>query len=508
MKWLLGLLLGLHAVAFAQPLTTNTPYDLTSTLGAPISVPVRFDLTGRVSFKFSADAATSFPLQFHGAWEWQRYEFIPAVYGMNEDWVEAPSDLVRLQVKRHRVEGGAGVGSAVKLLSDTLGLSVALVPYKGASFETRAFKKPTRGWYSLPHERTDWDEWSVGEGRDYQVYGGITFSVGAAFYGVSLAQAQATKQSRWFLSLDKVSDQYMRLRIRMDNWKKVGTTIGPIVASWEAALLKYFDHERSYLVDMHNPEAYAAVLALFKGRLDELQTASAVQEEESERMWQGTYHARYLGIPFIYGQSTARVRLEGFEIAGSERQLGILNIQVTNKGVLREVDPQVWTVVHDVQDEMIYFLGLSQSLEKGSLGVKERFGRWMRDVGLNMQWPNVGKKDFLDARLMFALSVERWQRWSETAVEASQYQAACKLVKLTCQKLSKAKKAIKRWNEVRNSESKHRMMQTAEFIVRHPLMWNLLLKLNGETLTVEFMAHGARWMPVQRVLTTETSPLN
>jgi hypothetical protein len=52
------------------------------------------------------------------------------------------------------------------------------------------------------------------------------------------------------------------------------------------------------------------------------------------------------------------------------------------------------------------------------------------------------------------------------------------------------------------------MMQTAEFIVRHPLMWNLLLKLNGETLTVEFMAHGARWLPVQRVLTTETSPLN
>lgn len=489
--------------AAAQSLTAKTPYDQTGTLSAPTSVPMRFNLDGRMTMRFSDEAATTFPLMTQGAWEWQNYEFIPALVGSSENWIEADASVPRLKVKRHRVEAGAGIGGALRLLSNQAAFSASLIPYKGGSFETRTFKKPRDGWYSLPLDAAAWDEWSVAEGRDYQLYGGLSFTIGAAALGLNLAQVYTQKQSRWSLALEKISPQYLRLRVRRDDWKKLGGSLGPLVSTWERAVMTYFDRERVYLLDMRDPAAFEALRALWKGRLDELQSSAAVQEEESSRTWTGSYQSRYLGIPFLWGTDTARVRLSGFEVAGVRRELGILNLQTTSKGVLRENDPQVWTVVHEPEGELFYFLALSQSLERGSLGVREKLGRWLDRIGAPLTWPRLSKKDFLDARLMFALPVARLEAWRAEGIALESYQRLCRAQRLTCQRASKAQRALARWNAVRALTGAHRLMQTAEFLIRHPLLWGLVLAQRSEQLTMEFMAHAERWLPVQRILLTE-----
>jgi len=506
-KFLICLVLcGLTLSSFAQPLTTTTPYDLTSTLGAPFSIPVRFDLTGRISFKFSADAATSFPLHVHGAWEWQNYRFVPAIVGMNEEWLPAELTTPLLRVRRQRVEGGAGAGHVFDLLGGHAGLAVSLVPFKGAQWESRTFRTPSKGIYSLPLSREDWDEWQLAEGRDYQVYGGLTFKAGLDGLGINFVQLVYTSQTRWSIFLEKLSPRYLRLRLRADDWKKRGRILGPVVASWESAALRYFDQERSYLVDMENPEAYLAIAALWAGRLEELQSSAAALEEVSARQWVGHYHQRYLGVPFVYGQAQARVSLEGIETGPEKREIRVLNIQTTNKGVLRESDPQVWTVLEDVDDEVLYFLALSQSKEEGSLGVKQRLGVWMERLGLLMDWPQLSKKDFLDARVMFAVSRQRFAGWLATEVDVEGYRQRCLSFRLTCQRLALAREAVARWNELRKAGSDRKELRLSEFLIRHPSFWAVLLAQKGEELTTEFMAHGERWLPVRRLVVTQTGP--
>lgn len=486
----------------AQVLTTATPYDLTSTLGSPISLPIRFDLAGRVSFKFAGTDATVFPLMTHAAWEFKRYSFYPAVLGVRNEWVEAgPSDR-KLYVKRHRVEGGVGIGLATKFLTGNLGIAVGLVPFKGATWESRAFKKPQGGWFSLPLDPEAWDEWELGEGRDYQAFGGLTFSLGASVMGLNLAQVFTTAQSRWHLVLEKVSDIHLRIRIRQDRFKKIGRVYGPFVANWERAALTYFDRERSYLLDMSDPESFSALLELWKGRLDKLQASSATDAEEGIRRWEGSYQARYLGIPYVFGQASARVSLDSWEVAGVGRSLSILNMQTVNKGVLRESDPQVWTVIHDPSEATIFFLAISQSMERGSRGVRDRLGRWMEQMAILMDWPVLKDKDFLDARLMFAVKLSDWEEWLSLEPSQAEYQMVCATQNLKCRRDRLARKAIRRFAEIKNEPAEKRTMAMAEFLIRHPILWRQLIARAGDKLTAEFMAHGERFMPLQKILTT------
>lgn len=503
MKKLLVLILSaLSVCASAQTLTTSTPYDLTSTLGSPISLPFRFDLSGKVSFKLTADSSTVFPVFTHVGWERQKYEFIPAVSGLLPDWQEASDDVPRLKVRRHKIEGGVGIGAATKLLTGNLGLTLGLVPFKGASWESRAFREPRDGLWSLPLDHAAWDEWLIGEGRDYQVLGGFTASLGISALGLNTGKVFRTTQEQWQLSLEKISSRHLRVRIRRDSWKKSGFVVGPLVAHWEKAAMTYFDQERAYLLDMQDPAGPEALRALWAGRLDELQTSAATSEEGSVRTWNGTYRARYLGVPYIYGQSTARVELQSWETADGGRSLGILNIQKRNRGILREADPQVWTIVHDPADGAMYFLAISQSIERGSVGVYDKLGYWMERLGLNMQWPHLSEKDFLDARLMFAVTTAAWERWSRVELEVSAYQELCADFKLKCQKDRTARKGVKRWNEIRAMKDEVRPLQMAEFLIRHPLLWGMLVTGSRDRLKAEFMAHGSRWMPVQKILST------
>jgi hypothetical protein len=492
----------LSVCALAQSLTTTTPYDLTSTVGSPMSLPIRFDLMGRVSFLLGAMSSTVFPVFTQVGWERQRYDFVPAVAGLSSDWREADASVPRLQVRRHKVEGGLGLGVATKLLTGRLGLSLGLVPFKGASWESRVFKEPLDGRWSLPLDPLSWNDWSVGEGRDYQVFGGFTASLGVSVVGFNTGQVFRTIQQRWQLSLEKISSKHLRVRVRRDSWKKNGQVIGPLVANWERAALTYFDQERAYLLDMQDPAGPEALRALWAGRLDELQTSAAVSEEGSVRTWTGTYGARYLGVPYIYGQSTARVNLQSWETADGGRALGILNLQTRNNGILREADPQVWTIVHDPQDGAMYFLAIAQSIERGSMGVYEKLGRWMERLGLSMQWPALSKKDFLDARLMFAVSTASWKRWSKVDLQVASYQELCADVGLKCQKERTARKGIERWYEIREMREAIRPLQMAEFLIRHPLMWGMLVIGSKDKIKAEFMAHGDRWMPVQKILST------
>lgn len=490
------------APAFTQSLTTTTPYDLTSTVGAPMSLPIRFDLSGRVSFLLGGINSTVFPVFTHAGWERQKYDFVPAVLGLMSDWKEADESVPRMQVRRHKVEGGLGIGAATKLLTGRVGLSLGLVPFKGASWESRVFKEPTDGRYALPLDLAAWEEWAIGEGRDYQVFGGFTASLGISALGLNTGQVFRTTQERWQLSMEKISSKHMRVRIRRDSWKKNGYLIGPIAANWEKAALTYFDQERAYLLDMLDPQGPEALRALWAGRLDELQTSAATSEEGSVRTWNGTYRARYLGVPYIYGQSTARVDLQSWETADGGRALGILNLQTRNNGILREADPQVWTIVHDPSDGAMYFLAISQSIERGSVGVHEKLGYWMERLGLNMDWPHLSKKDFLDARLMFAVTNAAWERWSKVDLEIASYQELCADFGLKCKKERTARKGIERWNEIREMRDEIRPLQMAEFLIRHPLMWGMLVVAGKDKIKAEFMAHGDRWMPVQKILST------
>jgi len=500
---LLFLIMALNRQAPAQSLTTETPYDLTSTMGTPFSLPIRFDLTGRVSLRLTQVNATVFPVFGHVAFERQRYEFIPALSGLKSDWQEADASVPRLKVQRFKVEGGVGPGAAMKLLSGSAGVSLGLVPFKGASWESRVFREPTRGRYSLPLERSDWDEWSIGEGRDYQVYGGLSVSLGLSLLGQTAAQVFRTTQERWTLSIEKVSSKHLRVRVRRDDWRKNGYVVGPLVANWERAALAYFDQERTYLLDMQSPLGREALKALWAGRLDQMQTAAAVQEEGQVRTWYGTYRARYLGVPYIFGQSTARVDINSWETADGGRALDVLNLQQRNHGLLREADPQVWTVVHDATDKTMYFLAISQSIKEGSRGVQKKLGFWMEGIGLELHWPTTRDRDFLDARLMFALPTKLWSKLGKIAIDTTAYQNACASFLLKCRKQSSAQKAIRRWDEIRQGQAaEFKPMQFAEFLIRHPVLWGLLLEMSGEVLNAEFMAHGEHWLPVQKILST------
>lgn len=502
MKFFSFLLLFFSLNLSAQVLTSETPYDLTATLAKPFSLPLQFDLKGRLSLSLGSGASTVIPIYGHGGWNWQNYEFIPFVHGLTDDWVEAGPEIRKMKVKQHRVEIGAGIGIAQKLLFGQLAFTAGLVPYKGASFETRVFKKPSRGWWALPLSHEEWAEWEVGEGRDYEMYGGMTFLAGVSLSFVMDAQVYRTSQERWSLSLEKLSDRILRIKVRQDTWKKRGRIFGPAVATFDKAAVEYFDMERSYLLDMLHPQGPEILKSIWKGRLIELQSSVASREDEASNRWLGEFRSRYLGIPFIYGRTNSRVELESWDVDRENRLIHVLNLQQENNGVIRNRDPQVWTVVHDPRSDKLIFLALSQSIDRGMKGVKRELGTWLDRMGFKLSWPERGLEDFMDARLVFSFKLESLLKLLEHSPELSDYQTNCVTYKLSCKRLSKARKTLRDWDKLRDQGDEFKPVQVAEYLIKHPLLWGMLLHRMEENLRAEFIAHSQRYMPMQKNLSS------
>ncbi len=484
----------------AQVLTSNTPYDLTSTLAKPTSLPINFDLKGRIALSLGSGATTVFPVYGHGGWNWYNYEFIPFVDGLTDDWVEAGPEVRKMKVKQHRVEVGAGIGVAQKFLFGNLAFNAALVPYKGASFETRVFKKPSRGWWALPLNHEEWAEWEVGEGRDYEMYGGMTFLAGVSLSVIMDAKIYRTSQERWSLSLEKLSDRYLRIKVRQDTWRKRGRVFGPAIATFDKAAVEYFDMERSYLLDMLHPNGPEVLKSIWKGRLVELQASEASREDESSSRWLGEFKSRYLGIPFIYGRTNSRVELESWDVDRDNRLIHVLNIQQENNGIVRNRDPQVWTVVHDPRSDKLIFLALSQSIDRGMQGVKRNLGTWLDRMGFDLAWPDKGLEDFMDARLVFSFKLESLYKLLEHTPNVKEYQNNCVSYKLSCKRLAKARKTLRGWDIIRDQADGPKPVMVAEYLIKHPLLWGMLLHTIEESLAAEFIAHSQRYMPMQKNL--------
>lgn len=180
----------------------------------------------------------------------------------------------------------------------------------------------------------------------------------------------------------------------------------------------------------------------------------------------------------------------------------MLNLQQENNGVIRNRDPQVWTVVHDPRSDKLIFLALSQSIDRGMKGVKRELGSWLDRMGFKLAWPERGFEDFMDARLVFSFKLESLLKLLEHRPQLSDYQTNCVAFKLSCKRLSEARKTLREWDKLRDQGPEFKPVQVAEYLIKHPLLWGMLLPLIDENLRAEFIAHSQRYMPMQKNLSS------
>ena len=74
--------------------------------------------------------------------------------------------------------------------------------------------------------------------------------------------------------------------------------------------------------------------------------------------------------------------------------------------------------------------------------------------------------------------------------------------RLTCRRIAKARRTIRGWDKLRDVDTEAKPVEMAEYLIKHPLLWGMLLSSAEESIKAEFMAHSQRYLPMQKNLLT------
>lgn len=405
MKKILPLLLLVSSLAYAQDSLDLTFLETQRSEGNPFSVPISVNTEGEISL-FGGDDNILFRPALQLGYKKTDIEYSHPVVSNRFNFYPIQNELGWIQVKRKRLEIGAGLNALIK--SSTL---VGLIPYKG-SMQTIIRYKANQEDESLPFKmpRTlqEMIDWNQNDSGTFQTYGGITAYAGYSLGIVSLAKVSFGLQNQFIVNIKKISDEEITLKISEESLKRREMVIGPNTTQVTLGNFSGRRFSSEFRLNLNNLEHHHFFEEALKGNLVYVQ--EHLPHKLQKVTWEGSDRHLYYGIPVVIGKiksaghydlNTNGIETE-LDFTGS-RTRGFLTPHRLHRDFVYQTDEGmvvIWSSEMSKTSEKVFN---NRFLSKGRIiGIKGfdrdlpdnvRFGSVVSQIGLHISREEIEKVD-------------------------------------------------------------------------------------------------------------------
>ena len=421
---MLVLLLVLTSLVHAQDNLDVRFLSTQRTTGTPLSIPIYISSSGELSLFTSSDSKDlSFNPRLQAGFSKATIEYSQPVVINRFNFYPLQRNLGWIEVKRSRIEAGAGIAGALKKT-----LTVGLVPYKGAMqtiVRHKASKEEKSLAFKMPRELADLDQWNEGDYGTFQTYGGIQVFAGVKNGIIDLASISMGIQNQFVIEMKKISEDEIELNLAEENLKRRQLVVGPIISDLALADFKGKRLITSFKLNIRDNRHHNLFKAGINGNIKLLQQELPF---ESQRItWEGSDRSFFIGIPAVVGKQNTSGHYVMDE-DGVETELSIKGNR--NKGFLRPLRNHVNYVYQNEKNIVIVWTSeMNKADEKAveknffskgrTMGVRgfdreipedEKFGSVVSQIGVGISQNEVHTLKFVNPEQIRELLLARCEK--------------------------------------------------------------------------------------------------
>lgn len=304
MKCFLSLYILLAQIAWSQDLARDMDFlETQNTLSTPFNIPVYVNLQGEVSFiSRDQDSNVSINALGHINARLTKSLYIKPIKSDGFGFFEQRRDIDWFEIRRERAEIGGGINANIGT-----GISVGLSGFKGARnvmTRTKVSKEEKTKRPTMPDSLDEVLGWRNGDLGSFQRFGGVAISAGVSLYGVTIISGGLVLQNLWSLTIQKVSNDKVKLTLAEEDLKKRQVKSGATVANYKANFFKGKRLTAHFTLDPKNELHHQLFKDAIKGRLDILQ--EKLPADAQKMSWKGSESMFYMGIPSLIGKTFQR----------------------------------------------------------------------------------------------------------------------------------------------------------------------------------------------------------
>lgn len=445
MKLFLLILFSWSSLAFSQETLDVRFLGTQRTSGAPFSLPISVDGAGRISlFGDNTTQTLSFNPTMQIGINYAHIEYSRPVILNRFNFYPVQKEIGWIEVKRQRLEIGLGLSSIIRTV-----LAVGLTPYKGSMQTIVRYKKNKKEKslpFKMPKTLSDMNRWNEGDFGTFQTYGGIVLQAGVSAGIFDIANVAVGIQNQFLIEVNKLEDEYIKLKISEENLKNRRLRLGPFASTLTNS---FFEGKRlsvEFILDPRDPLHHELFKKALKGELETLQ--ESLTHSQQKLNWEGREMEFYFGIPSVAGKINSNGHYNLNE-DGVETELDIKG--ATNKGYLTPLRNHqqfvyqtekgmvlVWSSEMNKVDEKAIERNF---LSKGRIiGIKgfdrdlpdhKKFGSVVSQIGIHVSRSEIEALKTVDLNKVRVLLKEK-----------------CLLEKLTCRKDKKITKILNKFNKL------------------------------------------------------------
>ncbi len=221
---------------------------------------------------------------------------------------ESSDGYLLLEDKRIEVGAGLMVMGVPRTINWGLWINGGVMPYIGGSSFHQRFVKDKASLKNMPRMRVpdsaeELATWNDQDKMSYNVFGGVMFSAGAGITILSQAGLMYMAQGLWQVSLDKVSENKIRVRYRKERLQHLAFSTDTMISTLNVGVFKSSDKSFGYTFDLTDGDALLAYKHMLVGDLTLAQkfagNKSIVHERDGWSKSTGKTFQVAAGIPFF-----------------------------------------------------------------------------------------------------------------------------------------------------------------------------------------------------------------
>jgi hypothetical protein len=462
-----------HTLVFAQETLDVRFLQTQRTVGNSFSIPMSVSASGEVSFfgtNGSQDLAFTPSLQL--GLTSAKIEYSLPIIINRFNFYPIQKDLGWIEVRRRRLEFGAGLTSIIKS-SAVMGL----IPYKG-SMQTIVRYKNSQDEKSLPFKMpSDLEElrqWNEGDSGVFQTYGGISAYAGFSSGIVDLVSVSFGIQNQFIVEIKKIDADVITLKISEESLKKRQLNLGPRVSQASFAKFNGSKFTATFNLDLREPLHHELFKAALKGNLKLLQERISLKNQKL--FWEGRERQLYLGIPSIAGIVKDQGHYELNE-DGVETELDITGKR--NRGYLTPLR-NFQNYVYQTEESIV--LVWSAEMNKVNSRVFDKAflskGRILGVKGFNRKIPEDAKFGSMVSQI--GIHISRHEAEGAKVADIKKITdhliQKCSDEKLECRKNKKLNKIIGRFNELIKKPWEDMKADMGDLLIKEPALVYAVVK--------------------------------
>jgi len=221
---------------------------------------------------------------------------------------ESSDGYLLLEDKRIEVGAGLMVMGVPRSVNWGLWITGGVMPYIGGSSFHQRFVKDKASIKNMPRMRVpdsaeELATWTEQDKMSYNVFGGVMFSAGAGITILSQAGLMYMAQGLWQVSLEKVTDNKIRVRYRKERLQHLAFSTDTMISTLNVGVFKSSDKSFGYIFDLTDADALLAYKHMLVGDLTLAQkfagNKSIVHEKDGWSKSSGKTFQVAAGIPFL-----------------------------------------------------------------------------------------------------------------------------------------------------------------------------------------------------------------